>query len=403
VRILLIAHNVYTERTNGAARSVRAIMEWLHDGGHDCHAVTSGRFDQTQGVAIRDHHDSLDLDLSRDASGARGVVRYRLNGVSVTAVETHHAERLTEDPDGNQQFAAAIASALDDTPDVVFAYGYHLLVHAGLKFARAQGARTIFTVRAWGYDQVSWFENADRVLVNSTYAAQAYARRPGIDSDVLPSPMIWSEIAAAPETRGFVTFVNPSWHKGLALFARLAAMLGERRPDIPILIVQSSGDASILNILPGLDLSRQRQILVSPPLPEPRQIFALTRILLVPSVFAEPFGRVAAEAMINGVPPLVSDRGGLPETVGRGGTVLPLPSWLGPETQRIPSEAEVLPWFDAVVRLWDDPAEYARASDAALAEARRLYDEETLRARYLAYFEAPPPYRAVRREVPTLP
>jgi glycosyltransferase involved in cell wall biosynthesis len=395
MRILLIAHNVYTEHTNGAARSVRTIMEWLHDGKHDCHAVTSGRFDQTDGVSIHDHHDNLGVELARVPTGARSVVRYRLNGVSVSAVETLHADRLAEDEAGNQIFAAEIAEALEAGPDIVLAYGYHLLVHAGLKFARTQGARTIFTVRAWGYNQRSWFENADRVLVNSTYAARAYARRPGVHADALPSPFVWPEIEAPVETRGFVTFVNPSLHKGLMLIARLAEMLGRRRPDIPILIVQSGGDASILNSIPELDLARQRQILVSPALPEPRQIFALTRILLVPSTFAEPFGRVAAEAMINGIPPLVSDRGGLPETVGRGGTVLKLPDWLGPETRQVPSEAETQPWFDALVRLWDDPGEYARASAAALSEAKLLYAEQTLRARYLAYFEEPPPYKPV--------
>jgi glycosyltransferase involved in cell wall biosynthesis len=121
----------------------------------------------------------------------------------------------------------------------------------------------------------------------------------------------------------------------------------------------------------------------------------LTRILLVPSVFDEPFGRVAAEAMINGIPPIVSNRGGLPETVGMGGIVLNLPDWLRPGTAQVPTEEETQPWFDAVIRLWDDPAEYERASTAALTEAEILYDEVTLRARYLAYFEAPPPWPPV--------
>jgi glycosyltransferase involved in cell wall biosynthesis len=396
MRILLIAHNAYIEHTNGAARSVRTIMEWLHDGGHTCRAVTSGRFDQSPGLTIEAHHANLGLDMRRDtAPRPRPVVRYTLNGVAVTAVETQHAGRFDADPDGDQQFAAEIAAELAEVPDVVFTYGHHLLVHAGMKFAREQGARTIYTVRAWGYDQRTWFENADRVLVNSSYAVRSYAAKPGVRADWLPSPFVWSEIQAPIESRGFVTFVNPAAHKGLVLFARLADMLGQRRPDIPLLIVQSGGDAGALNRATGIDLARHGNILVSPPLPEPAQIHALTRILLVPSVFEEPFGRVAAEAMINGIPPIVSDRGGLPETVGDGGIVLKLPGWLTPEVGQLPTEAETQPWFDAVVRLWDDPAEYARASAAAQAEAHRLYGEATLRARYLAYFEAPPPYAAV--------
>jgi glycosyltransferase involved in cell wall biosynthesis len=400
MRILLVAHNAYTEHTSGAARSVRTIMEWLRDGGHDCRAVTTGRFDQSPGLTIEAHHADLAarfaIETRRETgSGTRPILRYTLNGVAVTAVETRHAGRLDPDPEGDSQFAAEIADALAEEPDLVFAYGHHLLVHAGLKFAREQGARTIYTVRAWGYDQRSWFENADRVLVNSGYAARHYAAKPGVRADWLPSPFVWREILAPVETRGFVTFVNPSPHKGLLPFARLAEMVGRRRPDIPLLIVHSSGNAALLNDGLGVDLARHGNIMVSPPVSDPRQFLGLTRILLVPSVFEEPFGRVAAEAMINGIPPIVSDRGGLPETVGDGGIVLNVPAWLTQRATTLPSEAEMEPWFDALVRLWDDKAEYARASTAAATEGRRLYGETMLRARYLAWFESPPPYPPV--------
>ena len=65
--------------------------------------------------------------------------------------------------------------------------------------------------------------------------------------------------------------------------------------------------------------------MAAPATPRPADFFALTKILLVPSLFPEPFGRVAAEALINGIPPLVSDRGALPETVAGAGRVLPFP------------------------------------------------------------------------------
>ena len=70
----------------------------------------------------------------------------------------------------------------------------------------------------------------------------------------------------------------------------------------------------------------------------------------------EPFGRVAAEAMINGIPPLVSNRGSLPHVVGGdfteggGGRVLPIPDWMTVKTTRLPSEREVEPWYEASAR-----------------------------------------------------
>jgi glycosyltransferase involved in cell wall biosynthesis len=46
------------------------------------------------------------------------------------------------------------------------------------------------------------------------------------------------------------------------------------------------------------------------------------RYLLVPSIWEEPFGNVALEGMACGCLPIVSDGGGLPDAVGRGGLVV---------------------------------------------------------------------------------
>jgi len=106
----------------------------------------------------------------------------------------------------------------------------------------------------------------------------------------------------------------------------------------------------------------------------------------VPSVFREPFGRVAAEALINGIPPLVSDRGALPETVGDAGRVIPLPSWMTEVTTQLPTAEEASPWFDAVCELWDDQEAYRLASETARAAAIRRYSESVMRRRYMEYF-----------------
>ena len=131
------------------------------------------------------------------------------------------------------------------------------------------------------------------------------------------------------------------------LFARLADMLGSRRPDIPILVVQSGHSGGSLNAIPGIDFSRYPQIMAAPPVPTPADYFALTRILVVPSVWDEPFGRVAAEAMINAIPPLVSDRFESPRQNGITSSQIPsnpiaapivCPNWRGdnPSSSRSP-------------------------------------------------------------------
>src|SRR5262249_21620774 len=55
-----------------------------------------------------------------------------------------------------------------------------------------------------------------------------------------------------------------------------------------------------------------------------RTVYCDTRILLVPSQWEdETWGRVVSEAQLSGIPVITSDRGGLPESVGPGGIVLP--------------------------------------------------------------------------------
>jgi glycosyltransferase involved in cell wall biosynthesis len=203
----------------------------------------------------------------------------------------------------------------------------------------------------------------------------------------IESPLDWEEVEAPSEMRRFVTFVNPTVAKGSYLFARLADMLGSTRSDIPIMVVQSATSAGRLNTIPELDFTKYPHIMAAPATPRPTDFFALTRILLVPSTFGEPFGRVSAEALINGIPPIVSDRGALPETVGAGGTVIPLPSWMTADSLALPTREETEPWFQAVCALWDDPDRYGTASRRARAEAESRFAETTMRQRYLEYFQ----------------
>jgi glycosyltransferase involved in cell wall biosynthesis len=169
-------------------------------------------------------------------------------------------------------------------------------------------------------------------------------------------------------------------------------MLGSRRPDVPVLVVQSGQSGGALNAIPGVDFSKYPQIMAAPAVPMPADYFALTRLLLVPSVWPEPFGRVAAEAMINGIPPLVGTRGALPEVIGGdyaeggAGRVLPIPDWMTVETTELPSEREVAPWFDGVCALLDDAALYESMAARGRAVAAARYAEEVSRRRHLEYF-----------------
>jgi glycosyltransferase involved in cell wall biosynthesis len=347
------------------------------------------------GFTIEEHLGARGLALPARPAGRGGppVVEYAVGSVPVTLLLTRQNDESRPDRAEAARFLTEFDRLLQDfAPDQVIACNGHPMIFDALGRAHARGMTTAYAVRGFGYYRRRYFRDVDHAFTCSQFLTDVYRERVGLVSTPLEPPIDWSTVVAPEETRAFVTFVHPAPHKGLFLFARLADMLGARRPDIPILVVQSGHGAGSLNAIPGVDFSAYPQIMAAPAVPTPSEYFALTRILLVPSVWEEPFGRVAAEAMINGIPPIVGDRGSLPHVIGGdfedggGGRVLPIPAWMTPHTSRLPSEAEIEPWFAAVCALWDDPQRYGSTAARARAIAAERYSEDVSRRRHLEYF-----------------
>jgi hypothetical protein len=386
-------------------------MEWLADAGHDCQILTTARFESRVTFTIEDHLRQFGVVApQRPDSGAsrrqhrdgsrragRPIVCYRTGGVPVTLLMTRHNDETRPDRAEATQFQSLVERLLDDfAPDQLIACNAHPMIQAAMAQARERGVTTAFAVRGFGYYEPRYFDHVNHAFTCSQFLTDLYRERVGLASTPIHPPIDWTTVVAPTESRAFLTFVHPTPHKGLMLFARLADMLGSRRPDIPILVIQSGQSGGSLNAIPGIDFSRYPQIMAAPAVPRPADYFALTRILLVPSIWDEPFGRVAAEAMINGIPAIVSDRGSLPAVLngdfrdGGGGRVLPLPESMRGEARRaamqLPSEAEIEPWYDAVCALWDDAALYEAMATRARKIAEERYSEEVSRRQHVDYF-----------------
>ena len=118
---------------------------------------------------------------------------------------------MAPDPAESQQYLELVADLLDGfAPDQVIACNAHPMIQVALN---------AFTC--------------------SAFLTASYQATIGLVSTPLEPPIDWETVTAPAEARAFVTFVNPAPHKGLFLFARLADMLGARRADIPLLVVQS--------------------------------------------------------------------------------------------------------------------------------------------------------------------
>jgi len=403
VRFLFVNNHCISDPTAGVTQSLRTIMEWLAVAGHECRILTTARFESRVTFTIEEHLQTQGIDASRLAPlpghakkprvKERPVVDYAVKGVPVTLLLTRHNDETRPDRTEASQYLVLLNKLLDDfAPDQLIACNGHPMIFEAMARARNRGITTAFAVRGFGYYEARHFDDVDHAFTCSQFLTDHYRDRVGLVSTPIEPPIDWSATLAPEESRAFVTFVNPSPHKGLWLFARLADMLGSRRPDIPILVVQSGHSGGSLNAIPGVDFSKYPQIMAAPPVPAPKDYFALTRILVAPSVWEEPFGRVAAEAMINAIPALVSERGSLPDVVGGdfsqggGGRVLPIPEWMTFKTTKLPSEEEIQPWFEAVCTLWDDPAHYRSVAMRARQLADERYSERVSRKKHVDYF-----------------
>jgi glycosyltransferase involved in cell wall biosynthesis len=119
--------------------------------------------------------------------------------------------------------------------------------------------------------------------------------------------------------------------------------------------------------------------------PYPKEFYAQSRLVLMPSLWEETFGRVPAEAMANGIPVLASRRGALPETLGGAGFLFDIPERYTTQMMEVPGAADVAGWVETIERLWDDPVLYAEQRTKA-RERARAWEPEHLRPAAEAFF-----------------
>lgn len=273
-------------------------------------------------------------------------------------------------------------------PDAIFTYWGADGDRQRFESAHKAGAKVIFGLKNYEYRDRTYFELVDAILTPSEALRQHYLTALGLDSTAIPNPLDPEDVIAHTRDPIFITMVNPTPRKGLCLMAQFAEQIGRRRPDLPILVVESRGSAGQLvacGLRGGFDLRRHENILISPAAAQPKDLFAPTRVLLAPSI-EEAAGRVAAEALLNGIPALVSDRGGLPEMVGTPEFVIPLPPDLTIR-QRDPVPAIVVePWIRAVIRMMDDQTHYADRCKLAMRMAQ-AHRRETIAPRLVSFFE----------------
>ena len=339
-RLLFASIHSYLDPSSGAALATRELLELAGARGWDCRALTCGVLDYERETSLDDVLAAVDRATPRvGAALSRGgeaeVFDLELDGVRVTLLPTScsRAERAPNPREG-VIFLDLVDQVLEKfRPDVLLTYGGNPVSLDLMRRARAKRVPVVFHLHNFSYNDRRGFTDVSAVLFPSEYSQRFYRRRIGLEGTAIPYPVRLDRVVAdGPEPR-FVTFINPQADKGMTVFARIALELGRRRPEIPLLLVEGRGTSEALARL-ELDLSGLTNLNRMANTPDPRDFYRVSRVVLMPSLWRESLGRVAAEAMANGIPVLASDRGALPETLGDAGFVFNIPERITPAKPR---------------------------------------------------------------------
>jgi len=239
-------------------------------------------------------------------------------------------------------------------PDVAVIQAGRPLTLAG-RFT-ALGVPTIVYLRDALFDDLGGAvrdDSAVRYIATSRDLARRFTEAFGIVPACIP-PLVRPERYRVESLRTNVTFVCPLPIKGVEIALRLA----ERRPDIPFVFVESWRLHPARRLWLRWRAKSAGNVTLRAPTLDMRSVYRDTKVLLVPSLCFEAWGRVVSEAQASAIPALASNRGGLPESVGDGGILLD-------------PDAGIEAWEDALSEMWDDPAEYDRLAERARAYALR--------------------------------
>jgi hypothetical protein len=387
-RVAFVSPFCLIDYASGAAIATNECLQLLADAGFRCQAFCSAKLDFQEEVCFEETLAELALPyhVSNVTVGGYRVrlVFTRTGRVPVTVFRNQFTQ-MGPMPEQMPALLKAYDQFLaTNRPEIILTYGGGPIGDAMIDLAKRRGAVVVFGLHNFAYFDVHDFRQVDYVVVPSQFSKDFYRERLGLVCNVLPNVIDFARVKVQEREPKYLTFVNPQPNKGLFVFARIAEQLARRRPDIPILVVQSRGRANALEQT-GVDLSGAKNLFGMTNTTDPRKFYAVSKAVIMPSLWNESFGLVAAEAMINGIPVLASNRGALPEIVGDGGLLFDIPARYTPETTDVPSAEEVEPWVEAIIRLWDDKAFYREQSRKALEHAQRWHPER-LRPLYENFF-----------------
>lgn len=361
------------DTSSGASMSVREMLRQLAAQGYEIRILGCTIFDNPKGAGrLQQLWQGMPVQSGQFFDAVDGELTHQL----LVTANTFRDELISREE--NIWISQYVALLDNFRPDVVWFYGGYTLDLLIADEARSRGIPSAFYLVNGSYQNtLRWCRDIDLILTDSQSTADLYRKKMGFVATPIGKFIDPVRFVAERHERRHLLFVNPSWSKGAAIVVQLALMLEQQRPDITLEVVEARADWSALlqEVTSRLGAPRTAldNVVVTGNTSDMRPIYQRARVLLTPSLWWESGARVLAEAMLNGIPAIVSNHGGSPGLIGDGGIVLDFPPACHEAPyQYIPSHAELQPLFEAVVAFYDDQALY----EEYVARAERVGREQ---------------------------
>ena len=349
------------DNTNGAAIHSKIMLEALARRGIEVKVLNALVGDDVHGLAVFNR-----IAQQIPNAKARKFFQFIDSGIEYFVANTKgHVSNDITNGDQNIIFDLFVQLLDKFQPDLVMGYSGDVFSQYLRHEAHARGIAVAYALHN-GLHRGFSFEDCDLVFTPSESSAAMYRDLDGVDVKSVGQFIDKNRVLATrrdqKENIKYVTLVNPTPEKGMAIFTKLHEAFVKKHPneDIPFLVVKSVGNYAVLmnqlhnadgtKFLVGEHATAAEQIKVAEHTDDPRLIYDISRVIVMPSVWHEAWGCVATEAVMNGIPVLASKSGGLPEAVREGGMLIEAPECTKRDYRCVPSDEEIAPWVEALER-----------------------------------------------------